>query len=184
MIETHPSVSEIIRAEGYLYVSPSTTLDIEDQATWGTKLGFSNEASVLAPAMAPVLLTQEETGLEVRKVILGGSSPVFTCILRNYNSQTLAAAFPNMTSSETVTFPKHVSAGRNLLLDAKVFLYIPNDYENTPSIKIYLGIPRLQNSGYISLSHSDQILFALYINCLRQSETNATAVKIDLLENF
>ena len=171
IISNHPNPAEIVRAEGYLYISPDSTIDPDDQDTWGSKLGFSKEASIINLNYSTVAIRKMETGVEVRKILHSGSSPVFNCFLRNYNTNVLNSLFPGFVTGTTAQFPNNLSAGGVLDSLSSEYIYIPNDFENNFAVHIKKGIARQHHSGFFTMSHSLETVFAIYIDCIRETVT-------------
>lgn len=164
-----PSVSEIIRAPGFLFWNPSA---LTNESTWGTKLGYTDKGVDLFPGINVSELGEEETGNEVTMIVETGNRSTLETTLQSWNTTALARAFPGMVTGTNVKSPGSYKAGKFYHTESAVYgqlLFVPDDQTNNPCIILQKAVPRLIQRGVIKMSHGQRLFLALVFSALRKS---------------
>lgn len=122
----------------------------------GTVLGTYRDV-VFRPAPTYFEVIAEEYGSAVADVVYMGEAPFVACVLRHFDEEALAAYFPNLTSTGTVTKRKGVvgpspdpaatvRAGASLSSRSLKLLFVPDDPDRNRALVIYKAIPRVAES--------------------------------------
>ena len=163
---TYPAVSELTRNAGFLFWNPSA---LTSEATWGTKLGYTDQGVDVLPSIQVAELTEEETGNEVTRIVKLGETPRIVANLSSWNATSIARAFPSMTSTTNVSHPGSNKPGAFLQNTTGVLLFVPDDVTNNLCLIVYKACPRLVQEAVVKLSHGNLTMLMVSFLALRSN---------------
>lgn len=156
---SHPNQDEIIKGSGYLFYNPT---NIASEATWGTKLGYTEKHNAaFSPGIRTIEITEEDSGSYVTKSIFVGATPRLYANLINWNATVLGLLFPSLvggTSGKLVGVPGSLKTGTDTFTANKV-LFVPEDTARHPAVYFKDIAPKIIESAQIIFSHSDRTVF-------------------------
>jgi len=126
----HPNVDEILRVPGYLFWG---TTALTSEATWGTKLGFTETGIRLEFLPRYIYHRIEEDGSEPSIKLYGGTFCRIYCTLKNFNTTAINAIFPGLSGDNKIVFPGTIKTGRDITgLSTNRLLFVPDDRDSNP----------------------------------------------------
>ena len=165
---THPSIDEILRVPGYLFWNPT---NLAAEATWGTKLGYSEKGITFSPSLHILPLTEEETGDEITDLVYVGGTPAVTAIIQSHNTIMLARLFPGMGGTNKANSPGSYSAGKVISSMSGVYaplLFVPDDRANNPCLLLQKATPH-ESGASLNFSHKNRVMYSIVFVPLRKT---------------
>lgn len=159
---------------GRLYANPT---DLSTTAPFGgTALGLVRDM-IFKPIVRTSTVTAEEFGSPVIEAVYAGEQALFSCVLREFDSDAISAIFPNSAAGSTtgdriiqgrvsgsVNRPGYLLSNKQLTL-----LFMPRSLDHHPCILMRNAIPAVDETMEIQLSLSEEVGMAVNFYCTPDS---------------
>ena len=165
----YPNINEIMRVPGLLFWNPT---NLSAEATWGTKLGYTDTGVTLEPVGDFLPIKREEYGNRTEDVFYAGNSPQLVCVLQSWNTTAIERCFPGMGGTLTVSSPGAYRPGKMISRsNTAPLLFVPDDTTNNPCLLLQKACPRQANGIKIRFSHTDRIFLSIVFHALTKSNS-------------